>query len=256
MIRTMYDAMGTLAHFIPNNPEMVAGYDTGTKNILWTSGEWGMFPRAVHVHINQGYQPPARNTSTVLDVESGAWQPGAVITQFANMEANGVQRPTLYCSQNTILELPKMPKVYDMWLAWPGYTGTDPPEVPGWNVVAVQYLFPGDYDVSAVYDPWWPDKPPAKAKETNMISGQLIVDAFIPFPSGSFSRIDLYRDWVNDKNVTTVRVAVHETGIGYHIHNVPLTATIPTTITFSEISADAISLVRTSGPSPVGYTIS
>jgi hypothetical protein len=65
-------------------------------------------------------------------------------------------RRTIYCSRAAIPDLVKSRWDEDVWLAWPGWTGTTPPDIPGCQVVAVQNDFAIDHDASVVFDDSWP----------------------------------------------------------------------------------------------------
>jgi hypothetical protein len=77
----MIDATHVNVGSIPTAAVKVAGYVTGTPDIAWTAGDWGKFPHAGQVRIDQGgpgspVQP--LNVADVYDVEAGAWQPGQI----------------------------------------------------------------------------------------------------------------------------------------------------------------------------------
>jgi len=70
----MYDAESRTAGNIPGNSLKVAGYDTGTPDILWPDSLWGHFPYAGHVHIDQtpALESYAQGISNIADLEANA----------------------------------------------------------------------------------------------------------------------------------------------------------------------------------------
>lgn len=68
----MADTIHLTVHNIPTSFKKVAGYDTGSPDILWTAVDWARFPNSGRVHVNQDPSTgPYRGN--VLDVEEGAW---------------------------------------------------------------------------------------------------------------------------------------------------------------------------------------
>ncbi len=140
--------------------DIVAGYSTGSPDIRWTAADWDLFAGIPHVRIDQGYTGSPDMTATVRDCETGAWQ----LAKAVNRTGWNVPRPTLYLgSPDTAQMAHDAGWRGDVWIARPSPTPpTAPPQVPdGINVVAVQWAFNGTYDWSAVFDPYWPAKPPA-----------------------------------------------------------------------------------------------
>lgn len=254
-MRDMYDAIAANVGYIPHNAEMVAGYDTGTLDVGWTSAMWGMFPNAVKVHINQGYASPPKITSNVIDVESGSWSPDQVPGLLANMEDAGVERPTVYCARNTIGFIPKLPKVYDMWVAWPGYAASVAPMQPGWNVVAVQYSYVGTFDISKVFDATWPLKPVTPVTEEDMINVQVTAESFVPFPAGTFKAVHVYRDFLSPEETSVVRLAFHVSGSEFSVEEKTLNSPQPEVVNIPAAECDAVTLSIVSGKTPVGFTL-
>jgi hypothetical protein len=132
--------------------QLVAGYDTGSPSIDWTSADWARFPGVPHVTIDQGFTGSPNLAANVRDVEPGAWAPG----QAVDRSGWNVPRPTIYCNQSTLPSVLADGWKGDLWLAIPGHTGP-PPAVRDCVVVAIQddYNNPA-YDLSTVYDPYWP----------------------------------------------------------------------------------------------------
>ena len=67
----MIDAIRVNAHNIPRSTPKVAGYVTGTGAVPWTATEWGYFPRAGKVRIDQtpGLAVFSDGQADVADVE-------------------------------------------------------------------------------------------------------------------------------------------------------------------------------------------
>jgi hypothetical protein len=163
-MRTMIDCesiyfLQVLSQF--PDPQMWAGYDTGTPAIKYIPQDWAKLPSTcAAVHIDQGLNSPPVTISTVRDVEPGAWSPQAAVDK-TNWT---VERPTIYCDQN---DLERSGGVLDsgwkgdLWLAIPsGKAPITPPVYPGCTTVAVQWDYPGNYDASVVFDEYWPNNPP------------------------------------------------------------------------------------------------
>jgi hypothetical protein len=159
----MADAIAVNAINIPlSGLDLAAGYDTGTPGIKWTAADWARFTGITQVHIDQGYQSPPVTTSTVRDVEPGAWGVAAAV----DLSTWATARPTIYCDQ---YDLTRPGGVLasgwhgDLWLAIPGWQPGQPlPATPGCTVVAVQNALGdahGTYDLSIVIDPAWPALP-------------------------------------------------------------------------------------------------
>lgn len=74
---TMYDTIGRDSMRIPGGAEKVAGYVTGTPDIIWTSADWQRFARAGRVRIDQSQQGAAYATGNadVYDIEVLAGSP-------------------------------------------------------------------------------------------------------------------------------------------------------------------------------------
>lgn len=99
MTTTMIDAIRTCAGNIPVGSPKVAGYVTGTNEVLWTPQDWARFDPAVTalVRIDQGLTwPPAPPSYDVLDVENlavtAAEVPGAIQARIAA----GITRTMIY----------------------------------------------------------------------------------------------------------------------------------------------------------------
>lgn len=132
--------------------QLVAGYVTGSVDIVWTAADWAQFPGLPHVTIDQGFTGSPVADAIVRDVETGAWTPQNAVTGQPWTAA----RPTIYCNMSTLPAVLAAGWRGDLWLAMPGHTGT-PPAIPGCNVVAIQDTFTASYDLSTVYDDTWPE---------------------------------------------------------------------------------------------------
>src|SRR5215469_378354 len=164
MSRLMYDAIGANAGLlVPFAPVMVAGYDTGSPDIVWGPRQWQLFPGAVKVHIDQGGAGAPSHTATVQDVETHAWS----VTDIPGwVAACTAERPTTYCARENLAGA-LWASDAEIWLAWPGWMGQRlDPALPAvaeafasGRVVAVQDVFNGHYDRSRVLDPDWPHRP-------------------------------------------------------------------------------------------------
>lgn len=158
MTRTMGDA---IADNVPalaqvSGLQLVAGYVTGTPDILWTAADWAEFPGLPQVTIDQGYTGSPVPSAIVRDVEEGAWTAANAV----NMSDWTPVRPTIYCDQSDLTGVLAAGWQGDLWLAIPGWvTGQALPTAPGCTVVAVQNqpdAGNGAYDLSVVLDPYWP----------------------------------------------------------------------------------------------------
>jgi hypothetical protein len=160
MTRLMGDAIHDNVAQLASVPglQLVAGYVTGSSDILWTTPDWNRFPGIPHVTIDQGYTGSPVPTAIVRDVEPGAWTPAAAVNR-SNWTA---ARPTIYCDQN---DLSRAGGVLasgwqgDLWIAIPGWQpGHSLPAAPGCNIVAVQNQLDVNaaYDLSQVIDQLWP----------------------------------------------------------------------------------------------------
>lgn len=254
MNRTMIDGLGINAaamHAKMPHPDLVAVYDTGTPNILWTPQERSLFQGITQVTIDQGYRSPVITRSIVRDVEPNAWPAGGAV-RLNNWQA---ERPTIYCDRADLPEVISLGWRRDVWLAWPGYTAPTAPDLGPVNIVAVQNTNSAVPELSIVYDQYWPHTPP---QEDHMISGSVSYGepAFVPFPAGSFARVQIYRDFVSDKTPVKARVAMHSASKGYFISHITLSTAAPVTAPFSEPDIDAVSIEIVSGANYVGCTLS
>lgn len=159
MTRKMGDAIHDNVSALAAVPglQVVAGYVTGSPDIVWTAADWARFPGIPHVAIDQGFTGAPVYSATVQDVETGAWAPASVPNWQAHCTA---PRPTVYCNQSTLPAVLATGWRGNLWLAIPGWqTGNTLPSAPGCTVVAVQNQLSvaNEYDLSVVLDSTWPE---------------------------------------------------------------------------------------------------
>lgn len=158
MPRAMADATGDNAHLIPAGFDLIAGYVTGTPDVLWTQAEIDLYAAGRFVAIDQGGIGAPQYDATVIDVETGAWVPGQVPGWISRCTR---PRPTVYCNQSTLPPVLSTGWRGDLWLAVIGWSpGQLLPAAPGCTIVAVQTAqnVAGTFDLSVVLDPTWPEE--------------------------------------------------------------------------------------------------
>jgi len=158
IVRLMGDAThANVSALASNTWSLVMGYDTGSPDIKWTADDWGKFPGIPHVHVDQGFTGSPVPGANVRDVEPGAWTAKAAV-DTSNWT---VDRPTIYSDQNDLKAVIAAGWTGDVIVAIVEQEPTVPPVIEGVNVVAVQFKLGGKFDISAVFDPYWPALPPA-----------------------------------------------------------------------------------------------
>lgn len=114
MVDTVHASVGLdLAYF-----EYVAGYVSGTPEIKWTTGDWGLFGHSRKIRIWQGEGPlPALDGYDVIDVENGAVTVAHAATEIADRVMGGFQWTTVYGTDATLKAVAKAVQVYghDVW---------------------------------------------------------------------------------------------------------------------------------------------
>jgi len=109
-VPTVYGVDCTHANIqhLPGNAGIVAGYVTGSPDIVWTNNDWSRFPNGVRID-----QSPVNTsldeTADVLDFENGAatvddigsWTKAAW-NNYHNAVRPGQRQPCIYASQNSI----------------------------------------------------------------------------------------------------------------------------------------------------------
>jgi hypothetical protein len=175
MTRTMGDAIhDNVAALHAANTQMVAGYVTGSADIVWTTADWALFVGKPQVTIDQGFTGSPVASADVLDVEPGAWTAAAAVAFKPKMTS---PRPTAYCSLSNLPQLSSAGWTGDVWVAdWTGTAPGSPPAVPaGMTCVAVQWTNQGGggaYDLSVVFDPYWPEEAPVAVTTAPAPPGQ------------------------------------------------------------------------------------
>lgn len=155
MSRIGYDCIGGNAAWVRANlplPAIMFWYGTGSPNVMWTVAEEELFPASILVEIDQGGNGTPVMSAIVRDVENGAWAPG----QAVNRTGWNVERPTIYCTRNTLPSVLADGWDGDIWLAWPGWNGEPLPNAGAAKIVAVQDAFDNNYDHTTVLDATWP----------------------------------------------------------------------------------------------------
>jgi len=196
---TMYDAMHIDAGHIPATAEKIAGYVTGDTAIQWTPADWGRFPHAGRVRVDQSPdgQLYSAYRADVYDVEKnvGTAARFAVLAgiRYAVREPNCV-----YASRASLAPLaaaldgangPGRPAGWwhgmDLWLADPSLSEAEASALVGhmlgnFRVRAVQWAWPTTNPTTAVgggtlkslnldlsiADASWFPAPPAAVPET------------------------------------------------------------------------------------------
>jgi hypothetical protein len=153
----MGDATHSNVSKLPAGLQLVAGYVTGSPDIKWTEADWDRLPGIPHVTIDQGFTGSPVADAIVRDVEPGAWTAAAAVDKSLWTPP----RPTIYCNRNDLQGVLAAGWKGDLWLAIPEPEPQMPPSVPGCTVVAVQFKFVTNFDLSVVFDPYWPALPPA-----------------------------------------------------------------------------------------------
>jgi hypothetical protein len=186
MTRTMADA--TSANYqagISAGTQLLGVYVTGTPDVQWTAAELAAIPAGVTVvTIDQGYQSPPVTTATVRDVEAGAWSVDAAV----DLSAWTAARPTIYCSADMLPAVGQAGWQRDVWVA--DYVASAPaapyPVPAGMTCVAWQWTDQGGggaYDLSVVFDPWWPQLAPEGVDDVEV--GQYATTAQIVAVTGA-----------------------------------------------------------------------
>lgn len=257
----MYDAIHANIGTIPGTPAIVAGYDTGTSIVKWTTGDWNLFLLATEVHIDQsggaaGLGGPVESAN-VMDVEPFCYTVDMIPGWTSHCTA---PVPTVYCDRN---DLPAVQEIWNgaVWLAAPGISDAEALQImeDDPRVVAVQNFQGDTFDSSVIGDPFWPakkpidpPKPPVKGKE--MFHG--IVPSGgqedVAFPVDTFNAICFY---VNEPAGGVVKMTiVLNAGAGQSVSTQTLGANAPVTIGFPHPHAIAVSLQNT-GATDVGWTL-
>lgn len=185
----MIDTIGADAGNIPAGAVKVAGYVTGTPDIIWPASAWARFPRAGKVRIDQspGLELYAAGKADVADIESLAGTAASFAMAAAERHHRG-EGNTVYASRSTMDQVPgRLAAVPDLppdwwhgtrvWLANPSLSLAEASSLigteysPGLDIVAVQWATPGsnpdtavgsgtcktlNVDLSVARDDWFP----------------------------------------------------------------------------------------------------
>lgn len=104
MATLMIDTIHQTAGNIPAGTPKVAGYVTGTPEIRWTQADWGRFPHAGQITIDQGHGTDI-HAAKVLDVEQGAATPAEAARWAHERKAAGIGFSDIYISASRIPDL-------------------------------------------------------------------------------------------------------------------------------------------------------
>ena len=149
-----YDAISANIGSIPANAIAVAGYVTGTPDIVWTQADFDKFPLAHKEYIDQGNGSPWR-APTVIDIENGA-------LTVSDIPAYKSQYPDIivYCMQSNLAAVANV-FTGRVWLAAPSYPADDQAvslaaelhkEYPGLDIIAIQNVWGNTFDRSIILE--------------------------------------------------------------------------------------------------------
>lgn len=176
MIDTTHDGLPGAMAAIRALPagDLFAMYDTGSGDIAGTAADWAQIPAGLgHVTIDQGFTGSPNMAATVRDCEDGAW----TLSRAVDRTGWNVPRPTLYLGYpDTAQAAWDAGWRGDVWIAGPQNSAPAVPPAmpPGITCVAQQWAYPGDWDVSAVFDASWPGTgPPGPPGITYLTSAQM-----------------------------------------------------------------------------------
>lgn len=96
MTRIMIDTIGATARNIPVRADVVAGYITGSPDIIWSTSDWTMH-LGQHITIDQS-NGPAVITADVYDVEAGAKTLAQAIAGARDRKSAGFPHSVIYIS--------------------------------------------------------------------------------------------------------------------------------------------------------------
>jgi hypothetical protein len=270
-----YDAESQYESVLPVDMQ-AAGYDTqvggGTGIIAWTAEQYAShvtpYP-AVHI-----VQDPAASDYTwdIVDMEAGAFTAAELPAHITlarlsfNQAARPGQRwPGVYCSFDNLpaaINSLHAANLIDVPFAIADYSVLETEAVArvqdaggSYPVVMYQFndtAFSGLADTDVFSVPWLTTI--SHTEVPDMPNGQLQNEAFIPVTTPAKSLI-LYRDFLGTAERCMIRVAVHSAAKGYVVTILTLDSAVPVILPFTEPDTDAVSIVRASGPAPVGYAI-
>lgn len=156
-VDTMYDTIHADAGHIPANAVKVAGYVTGTPDILWTESDWARFPHAGKVRIDQSPAGLlyAKGDANVYDVETNAGTAPEFAAIIASRHTRGMSNCP-YASRTNLQELENELDAVkadgwwhgmDAWLADPSLSLAEATKLIGtilfgFKIRAVQWAWP------------------------------------------------------------------------------------------------------------------
>lgn len=218
--RIMIDGTNNEAQAIKRefgDPQMLAYYVTGSQGIPWTAADIALFPKSVHVTIDQGGSGSPVPSAIVRDVEPGAWNADAAVRHVPWT----AKRPTIYCDRNDLQAVIAAGWRKDVWLAWPGFAGTAAPSFAGVNIVAVQNVFGTDHDSSLVFDATWPQVPvtPTPGPRMSVSITDRVVNLFFPVMVGADHYIVEYIPPSPGVMTVLSRPPQAKSGSGIHVTN-------------------------------------
>lgn len=215
MIPTVYGAdciHANIAH-LPSNAGIVAGYVTGSTDIVWTNADWARHPDAVRIDqspVNTTFD----ETADVLDYEFGAATLGDIgpwVTEawknFHNGVRVGQRTPAVYCSMNSIHDvanaLVNAHQVANLAIADYNLTQNDAEAMVAnasgrFPIVWVQYHDAGLYDEGMFSKNWLENR-----------SKKMATPNPVPAPPGQ---------WLDPHNWSWDRVQITGTGLNGHLY--------------------------------------
>lgn len=98
----MIDATHSHVINVPQSAKRVAGYVSGSPDILWTPSDWTLFRNSQTVRIYQGNGPLDVHNLDVVDVESGAVIPTVAASIVHARVASGIKWTTIYASESNL----------------------------------------------------------------------------------------------------------------------------------------------------------
>lgn len=170
-LTTVIDCTGAkLGTFPVTAGELLAGYVTGTGDVPWTPGQFAAHPDAVRID-----QWPTLTesgaTADVIDVEPGAVTIEGIVpalnalrVSFTNGIRPGQRWPAVYVERSELtpaanaLNAAGITENVPLWLTepMPEHAAIDILNASGgpFPIIAVQYAFNSDYDISLVSTEW------------------------------------------------------------------------------------------------------
>jgi hypothetical protein len=218
----MIDCIGDSAKNIPASTPKVAGYNTGSGGVEWTTADWNRFPDAGKVIICQDTEFSTWHTANVADVEPKAVTVAAFVAGATHREQLG-WNTCAYVDKDNLAELvqaclaAKLTKI-ELWIGdWElnqeqaaAQLGGN---VGGYQIVAIQWaspisnphtIVPGgtqtlkevNLDLSVTLPAWFPGKADVAAVPT----------------AGATSITSVLKITGADNNVTSITIASADGG--------------------------------------------